>query len=188
MAADYICEMREYLKTAYLGKFDPLCGHPSMNIGTITGGSFANVVPPSAEITLDRRTIPGESIKDFWIDIEIVLARCLAKDPTFNADYETILDLIPVCFPVETPLFTLLRQSIDSTRETPICHGTMAGWGEAGTIQLFGIPAIYYGPGSMQDAHTPTENVPIKEIIGTAKGIYAVIDQISRNIDSLRKD
>ncbi|MDL2226199.1 M20/M25/M40 family metallo-hydrolase [Deltaproteobacteria bacterium OttesenSCG-928-M10] len=177
MAAAFGCELREYLKTAYQDKEDELCGRSCMNLGTISGGTFANVVAPYATLMLDKRYIPAETIKDFTDEVEAIMAKCKAKDPEFKADYEVILDCTPVRFPIESPLFARVCSAVNSTREKPIDYGVMAGWGEAGTIQYFDIPALYYGPGDMVSAHTPTEDVSVDEIIGTAKGIYAIVKE-----------
>jgi acetylornithine deacetylase/succinyl-diaminopimelate desuccinylase-like protein len=175
MAAAFACELRRYLITAYLGKRDPLCGPPSMNLGVISGGTLANVVPPHASLVLDRRGLPGETIDDFIREIQEIFDRCRAEDPEFEADYEVILNLQPMRFPVESQLFGRIRTAIDKTRKKPIGYGVMSCWGEAGSLQRFGIPALYYGPGSMSSAHTPTEDVAVDEIISVARGLFAII-------------
>lgn len=177
MATAFGCELREYLKTAYQDKEDSLCGRSCMNLGTISGGTLANVVAPCATLTLDKRYIPAETIKDFTDEVEANMKKCRAADTEFKADYEVIQDCIPVRFPIESPLFARVCAAVDKTRGKPITYGVMAGWGEAGTMQHFDIPALYYGPGTMASAHTPSENVSVDEIIGTAKGILAIIKE-----------
>ena len=33
----------------------------------------------------------------------------------------------------------------------------MTGWGEAGFMERFGVPAVYFGPGDPKFSHTPEE-------------------------------
>jgi acetylornithine deacetylase/succinyl-diaminopimelate desuccinylase-like protein len=177
MAAAFACELRKRLKTAYLNLRDSLCGQPCVNLGVISGGTMANVVPRHTSITLDRRGIPGETIDDFTREIQDIFDACLAEDPQFKADYEVLLDLQPVRFPVESRLFSAIRAAVDRTREKPIELGVMSGWGEAGSFERFNIPALYYGPGSMASAHTQTEDVSVEEIVAVAKGLFSIIEE-----------
>ncbi|HTV75943.1 MAG TPA: M20/M25/M40 family metallo-hydrolase, partial [Candidatus Baltobacteraceae bacterium] len=39
----------------------PLLGAATVNVGTISGGTQPNIVPDSCKITVDRRTLPGET-------------------------------------------------------------------------------------------------------------------------------
>ena len=34
----------------------------------------------------------------------------------------------------------------------------MTGWGEAGFMERFGVPAVYFGPGDPKFSHTPEES------------------------------
>ena len=38
----------------------PLCGRPTLNVGTVQGGLSVNTVPDRATIEIDRRVLPGE--------------------------------------------------------------------------------------------------------------------------------
>src|SRR5436305_15333294 len=38
----------------------PLCGQPSLSVGTIAGGISVNTVPDHCTIEIDRRLLPGE--------------------------------------------------------------------------------------------------------------------------------
>lgn len=41
--------------------------------------------------------------------------------------------------------------------ERPVGFGNMTGWGEAGFMERFGVPAVYFGPGDPKFSHTPEE-------------------------------
>ena len=51
----------------------PMVGHPTCNIGVISGGSTANAVPDSCAIQLDRRMIPREDPSDVQAELQSVL-------------------------------------------------------------------------------------------------------------------
>lgn len=53
----------------------PLLGHPTVNVGSINGGRQPNIVPDYCVISIDRRTIPGESQAAVAREIKLLLRR-----------------------------------------------------------------------------------------------------------------
>ncbi|MFP6892873.1 MAG: M20/M25/M40 family metallo-hydrolase, partial [Opitutales bacterium] len=72
-----MARITEALLTEYVEQLKkrthPLLGHPSINIGTIKGGSQTNVVPERCSIEIDRRTLPGETEKSVYQEINRIL-------------------------------------------------------------------------------------------------------------------
>ena len=54
----------------------------------------------------------------------------------------------------------------------------MTGWGEGGSMQKFGIPAFYFGPGDGPLAHTPKESVSVSEIKTAVKALFHLVDRL----------
>ena len=54
----------------------------------------------------------------------------------------------------------------------------MTGWGEGGSMQKFGIPAFYFGPGDGSLAHTPKESVSVSEIKTAVKALFHLVDRL----------
>ncbi len=44
----------------------PLCGRPTLSVGTIHGGISVNTVPDRCTIEIDRRLSPGEEPQAAW--------------------------------------------------------------------------------------------------------------------------
>ena len=68
------------LETEYAAKLrqrrrHPLLGHATINVGTIRGGTQPNIVPDSCAISIDRRTLPGETDSAVRREIQSFLAR-----------------------------------------------------------------------------------------------------------------
>ena len=55
----------DMLETDYAARLrrrsHPLLGTGTVNVGTISGGIQPNIVPDHCAITIDRRTLPGET-------------------------------------------------------------------------------------------------------------------------------
>jgi succinyl-diaminopimelate desuccinylase len=151
----------------------PLVPPPSLSIGTIRGGIATNVVADWCEATIDRRTLPGESIPEAVAEIERVLTRLEMEDAALQADVE-VLQSGP---PIETSTDTrIVRIAQDVARELRISP-EVVGYPQASDGRFFaerGIPTIIFGPGSPEVAHTPDEFVEIDDVIAAAK-FYAML-------------
>ncbi|HEY6102052.1 MAG TPA: M20 family metallopeptidase [bacterium] len=151
----------------------PLVPPPSLSIGTIRGGVATNVVPDWCEATIDRRTLPNESIPEAVADIEQVIAALHQEDPGLQAEVE-VLQAGP---PIETPLdVPLVRMAQEVARELTLPQ-EVVGYHQASDGRFFaerGVPTILFGPGDPEVAHTPDESVDLNDVI-TAARFYTLL-------------
>ena len=71
-------------------------GTATVNVGSIRGGTQPNIVPDSCEISVDRRTIPGESNAGVIRELRSLLRRArLAVEVTDDKSAAP-------CWPMET--------------------------------------------------------------------------------------
>jgi succinyl-diaminopimelate desuccinylase len=151
----------------------PLVPPPSLSIGTIRGGVATNVVPDWCEATIDRRTLPSESIPEAVAEVEEVIAALQREDPGLQAEVE-VLQAGP---PIETPLDApLVRAAQEVARELTL-PPEVVGYHQASDGRFFaerGVPTILFGPGDPEVAHTPDESVDLNDLI-TAARFYALL-------------
>jgi len=151
----------------------PLTPPPSLCIGTIRGGVATNVVPDWCEATLDRRTLPNESLAEAIGEVERVVAELQQADPGLQADVEILQAGPPVETPVDTPL---VRTAQGVARELGLSPEPV-GYQQASDGRFFaeqGIPTILFGPGDPALAHTPQESVDVNDVVTAAK-FYALL-------------
>ena len=143
----------------------PLCGRPTLSVGTIAGGISVNTVPDRATIEIDRRLTPGENPERAYRQVldylETALgdpeaARHIEHDPPFiqNAGLsdETNGGLAE-------RLATAVRNVTGNASKIGVPFGT-----DAAAIARAGVPAVVFGPGSIDQAHTADEWVPLDEV------------------------
>jgi len=65
-------------------------GKPTLNIGTIQGGTKVNVVPEGCEIQVDRRMLPGEKKEEVLGEIKEMLDSLQSQDPFLQYRMEEI--------------------------------------------------------------------------------------------------
>jgi len=153
----------------------PLVPPPSLSVGTIRGGVATNVVPDWCEATIDRRTLPSESIPEAVSEVERIIADLQREDPAIQADVE-VLQAGP---PVETPLDAPLVRTAQAVARELHLPDEVVGYHQASDGRFFaerGIPTVLFGPGDPNVAHTPDESVDLNDVI-TAARFYALLGQ-----------
>jgi succinyl-diaminopimelate desuccinylase len=131
----------------------PLLGHATVNVGTIEGGTQTNIVPARCAITIDRRTLPGES--DAGVRREIL--RLLRRNGLKAALAST---KAAACRPLET------RADLPLVRELLRCAGQARPAGvdyfcDAAVLAAGGTPSVVFGPGDIAQAHTDDEWISV---------------------------
>jgi succinyl-diaminopimelate desuccinylase len=134
----------------------PLLGTATVSVGTIAGGTQPNIVPDRCAITVDRRTLPGETEPGVRREIAALLR---AKGLSVKI---SSTKLAP-CLPLETSLkLPLVRQFLR-------CAGQSRALGvdyfcDAAVLSAGGIPSVVFGPGDIAQAHTADEWIALAEL------------------------
>lgn len=159
-------EVLRFIKEQYEKEIEslihPLCGAATIVVGTIKGGRQINIVPDSCIVEIDRRVIPGESSRAVIDDFTAKLAAYMAPlglefkihdlmvDPALNTSHDAEVVLLAQQAATKLGLGT-----------------TIAGvpYGSDGSkLENVGVPTIVYGAGSIAQAHTAHEYVPVNEV------------------------
>ena len=151
----------------------PILRYPTVNVGTIRGGTGVTLVPDRCRIEFDRQVLPGEQIEEAVREVETVLQETrdrnkieieLIKTQQFNPwqvsqDAPVVRRLVRACEKVlgQTPGFSGLN-----------------GYCEVELLAAAGIPSVVFGPGADSAAHAPDEHVAVQEVVDAAR-IYALL-------------
>lgn len=147
-------------------------GAPTVNVGTVRGGSKVNMVPDRAVVEIDRRTLPGETREEILSDFEALLARLRGDVEGFDAEIE-VIDLAEAAeTPAGTSVVGLLAQARDALGAEGSEVGYMGATDARYLINQAKIPTVVFGPGDVMLAHTTGEYVEIAQLVTGAR-IYA---------------
>ncbi len=132
----------------------PLLGRPTVNVGSICGGTQPNIVPDRCAIEVDRRTLPGEATPAVLRELRAFLRRHGLAVSITDSKGEP-------CRALETsPRLPLVRQLMavaGQTRPTGVhffCDAAVLAGG--------GIPSVVFGPGDIAQAHTADEWISLR--------------------------
>ena len=142
--------------TALRKRAHPLLGHPTINVGSIAGGSQPNIVPDRCRISIDRRTIPGETEARVRREIQSLLRKHKLSAKLLNVRNAP-------CPPLETnSKLPLVKQFLANVGQAkPIGADFFC---DAAVLASGGIPSVVFGPGDIAQAHTADEWVSLRQL------------------------
>jgi len=148
----------------------PLCGPPTLSVGTIHGGVSVNVVPDRCTIEIDRRLTPQECPHEAHQEV----AEYLARDPAIQVQ--------PI---LEPP--SMLGQPLPNTENRALadrltkvaekvagqCRSIGVPYAtDAAFFAAAGVPTVVFGPGSIEQAHTADEWIALDQLEQAAEIYY----------------
>ncbi len=123
----------------------------------IEGGIAHNVIPDAATLVLNRRFAPGKSVEEATQEIRAWFS---------DADDFEILNASPAAPPhLETAAIAEFAGTLDLLVKPKL------GWTDVARFTEHGIPAVNFGPGGPQLAHTAEEEVNRVDV----EGCYRVL-------------
>jgi succinyl-diaminopimelate desuccinylase len=145
----------------------PVMGGPTLNVGTVAGGSGVNLVPDAATIGVDVRTVPG-------MDHGVLLSRL--RFLIGEADLEVFSNLNAVWTEPEKAwvqkVFEICKPII---KEKPEARTAPYMTDAANLLKIYaGAPVMVLGPGEAAMAHQTDEYCNM-ERIGESVAIYEAI-------------
>jgi acetylornithine deacetylase/succinyl-diaminopimelate desuccinylase-like protein len=149
LETDYAAQLRR--------RKHPLLGTATVNIGTISGGAQPNIVPDSCKITVDRRTLPGET--DAGVQREIA-AFLRARKLSAKISNSKLAPALPLETNLKLPLVQRFMKCVGQTKPLGVnffCDAAVLSAGE-------GIPSVVFGPGDIAQAHTADEWISLAEL------------------------
>jgi len=148
LETDYAAELRR--------RRHPLLGTATVNVGQIQGGTQPNIVPDRCAITIDRRTLPGETEAGVRRELAAALrARKLAA----RIDSTKLAPALPLETDPRLPLVRQFLRTAGQTRPVGVVY-----FCDAAVLSAGGIPSVVFGPGDVAQAHTADEWISLASL------------------------
>jgi acetylornithine deacetylase/succinyl-diaminopimelate desuccinylase-like protein len=126
-----------------------LLGTGTVNVGKISGGTQPNIVPDRCTISIDRRTLPGETEADVRREIAALLR---AKQLTATISNAKLAPAPALETASKLPLVQQFFRRAKQTRPMGVDY-----FCDAAVLAAGGIPSLVFGPGDIAQAHTADE-------------------------------
>ena len=152
----------------------PLLGRPSLHASLISGGEGPSTYPPSCELGVERRTLPGETAESVRAEFEAILDRLRRDDPLFQATTEIVIARPGLEVDRGAPIVRALHAAVERHVTRPPEYVGQAAWFDAALLAEAGIPAVIFGP-SGAGWHAAVEYVDLPSVTACAQVLAQVI-------------
>ncbi|HEY4720322.1 MAG TPA: ArgE/DapE family deacylase [Anaerolineae bacterium] len=142
----------------FLGKLDqleqelrarqghPLIGPPTLHASLIQGGTGLSVISESCKLQIERRTIPGETEAQVVAEIQALIDRLSASDPTFKATVKSFFVRDPFEVSEDAAIVKALDRAATNVLHKQLPQAGVSFWTDAALYASAGIETVLFGP------------------------------------------
>ena len=161
------------LLTEFLGSFKKetvfegvheLLNTTTCSVTKISGGIMANVIPDTADMTLDIRTLPGVSSADVIKAAKGVFEEICKRDSRIGFDLEVITDQPPAQTSKDAPIVTKMGEIFRRRGMDDAVRGLYFYTDIGRIVPFYQHPFIILGPGDDKQAHQLNEFIEIASV------------------------
>jgi len=164
----FIAELDNLERALRSGPAHPLVGPPSLHAAIVSGGSGLSTYAATCTLKIERRTIPGETEAGSVAEIQAIVDRLAAADPTFRATVRPFFARHP--FEV-SPDAEIVKVLGSAARETLGRQPAFVGdtpWMDSALLADAGIETVVMGPRGAGE-HSIEEWVDLESVIAMAE-------------------
>lgn len=146
-AAEILNRLTAY--TPRMPQIDGLTYHEGLNAVAITGGVAGNVIPDACTVSINYRFAPDRSVAEAETHMR----------ETFDGFDLVVSDSAPGALPgLDRPAAAAFLEAVGGDANPKF------GWTDVSRFSELGIPAVNFGPGNPELAHTQGEFVPLAHL------------------------
>jgi acetylornithine deacetylase len=153
----------------------PLCGGPTLSVGTIQGGISVNTVPDLCTIEIDRRLLPDDDPQAAYREVIDYLAAAVPGSPSWIEHLPPIMASRGLSDERNGALADRLAATVRDMRGAAAKLGVPFGTNAA----AYGAhcPTVVFGPGSISQAHTADEWIALDQVEAASEILYRFLKQ-----------
>jgi acetylornithine deacetylase len=136
------------------GELFPEVPFVALNVGTVVGGSAANVIPDRCEIQLGIRVLPDMTMEEIEARVRKAVQGAVAE----SFALEPVSESPPMLLEPGAPIHRAVCEAVGQRETHSVMFASDAGW-----FQRAGFESVLFGPGSIEVAHRANEYIPVAE-------------------------
>ena len=162
-AGRFLAGIDDLAKTLKDGPAHPILGTGNIHASVIRGGEEISSYPAQCTVSLERRTVPGETADTVETELKGILDAINAADPDFSYTLTRGLERHPFEVPADAPIVqTVLNAAEVATGTVPVLRGEPF-WTDASLMLEAGIPGLLFGVDG-GGAHAATEWIELASL------------------------
>ncbi len=183
LAADFIGVIRScQARIADQGPFDGDYDVPytTVHAGKMQGGVQVNIVPQSATVDFEIRSLAGTDVEaliaDLRVGAEAIVAPLRGAFPEAAITVERLWDYPGLGTPTDAGVVRFVQSLTGANGTMKVAFGTEGGLFDA----RLGVPTVICGPGSMAQGHKPDEYVTLEQMARCEAMLDALLDRLEQ--------
>lgn len=157
----------------------PLVGPPSLHAALLKGGSELSAYAARCQLSIERRTIPGESEAQVLAELQAIIDRLSQADPTFKAQVKSLFVRHPFSVSPEADLVGVVERAAAPLLGQPPAHIGQPFWADTALLAEAGVETVMIGP-SGEGAHAKEEWVDLDSLAQFAQILVRVVQDYCR--------
>jgi succinyl-diaminopimelate desuccinylase len=146
----------------------PLLGHGTVRVSTISGGVDAATVAPSCRLTVERRTLPGDTADGVEEGIRQLLDALVEADGSVSYRLTRLVARAAFEAPSASPLVSIVLTEVERALGRPAGTRGEPFWTDAGLVAEAGIPCVLVGADGI-GAHAAREVATVSSLARLAR-------------------
>lgn len=146
----------------------PLTGPPSIHTSLIKGGSDMCTYPPRCTVSIERRTVSGETEPQVAREIQDILIKLNEEDPDFRAKLSLIAERSPLDTNPDSRIMRALKEAYQKQQRESARVTGAAYWTDAALMAEAGIESVLIGP-TGAGLHSAEEWVDLESVYDLAE-------------------
>lgn len=146
----------------------PLLGSGSLHASLIQGGQELSTYPDRCSLSVERRTLPGETPQFVEAELLQIVSDIQRSDPSFHAVVRRGIDRSPLETSEEAEIVRTIHAAAAKILNHPPQVAGVPFWTDAAVLSAAGIPSLLFGP-SGSGAHAIEEWVDLSSVKACAE-------------------
>ncbi|WP_430463201.1 acetylornithine deacetylase [Tabrizicola sp.] len=156
--------------------------YSTIHVGKLNGGVQVNIVPNSAVIDFEIRSVAGEDVAGLIARLraaaEAIVAPLRGEFPEAAIVIEELWDYPGLGTPSNAEVVNFVKGLTGANGTIKVAFGTEGGLFDA----RLGIPTVICGPGSMAQGHKPDEYVTVEQMSRCEAMMQALLSRLEAGI------
>lgn len=153
-----------------------LLGSGSVHASLIQGGQELSSYPKHCFLSVERRTVPGETLQKVESELPRIFERISATDSTFKARVKTSMVREPFEVSLDEPIVRTIQSKATAILGREPGEIGQTGWMDSALLSAAGIPTVVFGPGG-EGAHAVVEWSNLEHVERCAEILAAVAEE-----------
>ena len=153
-----------------------LAGPPSLHAALIQGGTEISKYAARCKLTIERRTVPGETVEGATAELQEIIDRLAEQDSTFKATVKASFWREPFEVPVDAKIVQIMDNVLDARLGHHPEHTGQTFWTDAALIADAGMETVLLGP-TGYGLHSAEEWVEMDSVVDLAYVLAATAIQ-----------